>query len=412
MKNCIDLTARKLNMSKANVVNTSMVSFEDIPYEILLLIMAENCETYNLMIRAVPLLSRFALEYPEKFLAIQESFKTVHKDNGEYDGDVIVSTKICGKLHSFNDEPASVLYTDGILKSKSWYTYGNLDRQNGLPAYVNYMYHPKWYDDDEDEVCEIIEERYYTSGKLNSFQGKPSIIKYSQDKIVSLEWHKSGFIDRDTGPAVIHLNCMYLSLIGKRELKKSKSKIWYHKGVPVKEIRIAKSGEKMMVFYDRNGLVGKKRVPAIVCHDKHGQIIESHWVEEGRHTKHVEVVSSKNNRSKMVRWEFPKYKEFSTLRHLLVPSGLAKNVEYGHTGISYKGVLIKTAYVKYINERTGVEITLVLDGFAGTAKNEIRTLKKWLREKTIGKPVSLKPSSEWSGWKNDGSAYFVLPELV
>lgn len=89
-----------------------------------------------------------------------------------------------GKLHSFNDKPASVEILDNVNYYISWHSNGNLFRAGNKPAMVTTE--PNTY------------STWNNNDKLHSFDDNPAII-YSSKKgnTFKLEWKRDGASHRD-----------------------------------------------------------------------------------------------------------------------------------------------------------------------------------------------------------------------
>lgn len=92
-------------------------------------------------------------------------------------------TYLCGKMHSFDNEPSATENT-----TKFWHCRGNRHRGNDLPAYI-------WHNNNG-----LPGKAWYKKGKPHRDNDKPAM-KYTNGE---LRWYKHGKCHRDNGlPAVI-----------------------------------------------------------------------------------------------------------------------------------------------------------------------------------------------------------------
>jgi hypothetical protein len=109
---------------------------------------------------------------------------------------------IHGRLHRKCDQPSVVQYENGEIIAEYWYCRGKLHRHN-RPAILHYG------------DGQIIAEYYYTWGRLGRdrcHDYKPSVVLYSQNRVVEKQWRcGDSLIRRWRGPSIRRYN--YISSI-------------------------------------------------------------------------------------------------------------------------------------------------------------------------------------------------------
>jgi len=116
------------------------------------------------------------------------------------DRDCTYTVDFAKRLHSYNDAPAVVMYQNGVKCSEIWYNHGEIHRDNGKPARLEYY-----------PSGEVMDSYWYKHGKIHRDNDLPAIENY-WDKSKSfigqssmLYWYKDDKLHRDNGmPALLH----------------------------------------------------------------------------------------------------------------------------------------------------------------------------------------------------------------
>ena len=125
-------------------------------------------------------------------------------------GDVVIrhvdkegNTYKNGLLHSFDDQPAIIFYTQKI-----WYRDGKVHRDGDLPAHITDDFGKKWFknglahrDGDLPALIEGAVQAWYKNGERHRDGDLPAVINgYHKEQI----WYKNGKMHREGGkPAFI-----------------------------------------------------------------------------------------------------------------------------------------------------------------------------------------------------------------
>ena len=123
-----------------------------LPIELVCIIALDNSATFHLLAISYPRFGRETLSRD-----FREYFKTVEDSE----------TRLCGQLHSFNDQPACMYGSD----HKQWFQYGKLHRDGDKPA---------------GDIYGVL--TWYKHGLKHRDGDKPAIICTNGDKY----WFKNG----------------------------------------------------------------------------------------------------------------------------------------------------------------------------------------------------------------------------
>ena len=176
-----------------------------------------------------------------------------------------------GKLHSFDDVPASVfmvLGDDGkpVHVTKEWYNHDKLHR-NDAPAVII---------DSKDNGRHL--ESWYNHGELHR-DGEPAGFVYQDGQLISESFWQHDNVHRGGGkPAVLTYH------LGSGKLERED---YFTDGVLTREddqparITYGESGEIREMEYFHNGKPHRDRGPARLVFDKNGQLLKEEYFVDG-----------------------------------------------------------------------------------------------------------------------------------
>ena len=144
---------------------------DTLPIELVTIIAVDSFELFTTLLRVATIGNRLCEQYPQQIA--KEKFISY------LDASHIKFIFLNGRLHSFNEQPA-VVKANGTIK---WYRYGNLHRENDLPAAI-YSYYKEWY----------------WRGQLHRENDLPAV-EYS---FTGKEWYQHGVRHRDGDLPAIH----------------------------------------------------------------------------------------------------------------------------------------------------------------------------------------------------------------
>lgn len=112
-------------------------------------------------------------------------------------GNQSVSTFKNGERHSFDDQPAYIYYSAGVLSDEYWYENGKEHRTGDKPALIYY-----------NPAGSVRSEYWYDNGVLHRSDDKPASIRYNDNgKVESENWYVYGQRHRsEDKPAYIAYN--------------------------------------------------------------------------------------------------------------------------------------------------------------------------------------------------------------